>query len=75
MAELDPHLHVVVERLLVGQLDVAADRQPAGLLAPAVDRLHDPRAAARDDGETAPRQRGPKGPARGVVRIVRRRAG
>src|SRR5205809_6281779 len=75
VAELDAEGDVVVELLLVGQLDVAADRQPAGLLAPAVDGFHDPRAAAGDDGETAPRQRGPKGPARGVVRIIRRRAG
>ena len=47
IAEVD----VGVEALLVGQLDVAADRQPAALAAAAVRRLHDPRAAAGDDRE------------------------
>ena len=50
VAELDAEVDVGVEPLLVGQLDVAADRQAAALLAAAVGRLHDPRAAAGDDG-------------------------
>ena len=57
--ELHGEVDVGIERLLVGQLDVAADRQAAGLLAAAVGGLHDPRPAAGDDrpavaGQPAP---------------------
>ena len=43
-------------RLLVGQLDVAADREAAALLAAAVRGLHDARAAAGDDRVALPRR-------------------
>ena len=42
---------VRVEALLVRELDVEADRQPPGLLAPAVRGLHHARPSTRDDGE------------------------
>src|ERR1700747_2125637 len=45
VAELDAEVDVLVQRLLVGKLDVAADRESAGLVAAAVDGLHDPGAA------------------------------
>ena len=47
--ELDPEIDVRVDRLLVGQLDVAADREAAALLAAAIRGLHDARPAAGDD--------------------------
>ena len=64
VAELDAEVDVGVERLLVRQLDVAADREPAALLAAAVGRLHRARAAAGDDrvaglGELATDARAP----------------
>ena len=67
VAELDAEVDVRVEALLVGQLDVAADRQPAALLAAAVGRLHHARAAAGDDrvaGLGEPRAERSSGPAR-----------
>src|SRR5207245_9180455 len=51
VAELHPQVDVVVEVLLEGQLDVAADRQAASLLRPPVGRLPDPGPATGDDGE------------------------
>jgi hypothetical protein len=54
--ELDAEIDVRVDRLLVGQLDVAADREPAAFLAAAVRGLHDPGTAAGDDRETTLRE-------------------
>jgi hypothetical protein len=50
VAELDAEVDVRVEPLFMGQLDVAADRQPAALTAAAVGRLHRARSAAGDHG-------------------------
>ena len=49
--ELDAEVDVGVEALLVGQLDVAPDRQAATLATAAIGRLHDPGPAAGDDRE------------------------
>src|SRR5206468_5358419 len=57
VAELDAEVDVLVQRLLVRQLDVAAHGQPAHLVASAVDGLHDPGPATGDDGEAAIGQR------------------
>src|SRR5262249_30578619 len=54
--ELDTNLDVVVQRLLVGQLDVASNREAAGLHAAAVEGLHHARTAAGYDGYAAPGQ-------------------
>src|SRR5205823_5702405 len=51
--ELDAQIDIGIEALLVGQLDVAADRQTATLATAAVGSLHDPRAAAGDDRKAA----------------------
>ncbi len=58
VAELDAEIHVRVQALLVGQLDVAADGQAAAFTAAAVGGLHRARATAGDDrvagiGQTA----------------------
>ena len=69
VAELDAEVDVRVEALLLRQLDVAADRQAAALLAAAVGGFHDPRAAAGDDrvaGLRPASARG-RGPARSRV--------
>ena len=47
VAELDAEVDVRVERLLVWQLDVAADRQAAALATAPVGRLHRARARRR----------------------------
>src|ERR1700682_4790266 len=57
VAELDPEVHVLVHRLLMRELDVAADRQPTRVVTTFVDRLHDPRPAAGDDGKSTPGER------------------
>src|SRR5207248_9439042 len=49
--ELHAQVDVIVEVLLEGKLDVAADREAARLLGAPVGRLHDSRAAAGDDRE------------------------
>src|SRR5437588_10070153 len=49
VAKLHAEVDVVVDPLLVGQLDVAADGETARLLAALVGGLHDPRSAAGDD--------------------------
>ncbi len=54
-AEVD----VRVQRLLVRQLDVEADREPAALARAAVGGLHHARPAAGDDGEAGQRQQPP----------------
>ena len=51
VAELHAEVDVLVQALLEGQLDVAADGDAARLLRPAVGGLHDARAAAGDDRE------------------------
>src|SRR5712691_4431046 len=53
VAELDAEVDVAVQRLLVRKLDVAANRQPARIVAALVDRLHDPWPAAGDDRKAA----------------------
>src|SRR5512132_3118612 len=47
--QLDVEIRVLV--LLVGELDVEADREPTALFGTAVRGLHHARAAARDDRE------------------------
>ena len=74
VAELDSQVDVVVERLLVRELDVAADREPAALLGAAVDRLHHSRPAAGDDREPAPGEGPPELHARPVEGVVAGRA-
>ena len=66
VVELDRHVDVGVEVLLHRQLDVAADRHPAGLVGPSVGRLHDPRAAAGDHREARARERAADGPRQDV---------
>jgi hypothetical protein len=56
ISEVDRALHERVHSLLEGQLDVAAHGQGAAFLRAAVRRLHDSRAAARDDRESRIRQ-------------------
>ena len=51
MPEGERDVEVAVRHLLAGQLDVEPDREPAGLLRPFVGGLHQPRPAARYDGE------------------------
>ena len=64
VAELDAEVHVRVEPLLHRQLDVAADRQAAALLAAAVGGRHDPRPAAGDDRVATLREQRRRGGAR-----------
>src|SRR4029079_8424913 len=52
------------------ELDVAADGQAAALLGATVRRLHDARAAASDDREAIPRQRGRHAPRGTVVAVA-----
>src|SRR2546430_5446006 len=70
VAKLDAEVDIFVQRLFVGKLDVATDRQPARLVASAVDRFHDPGTAAGDHRKTAVRQGRAELSARDVVRIV-----
>src|SRR5205807_3273450 len=53
VAELDAQVDVWVELLLARQLDVAAHRQPTGLVAAAVHGFHHSWPAAGDDSEAA----------------------
>src|SRR5256886_9876454 len=70
VAELDAQIDVAVQGLFVGQLDVAADRQPADLMAAAVDGLHDSWPTTGDDSEPAVRERGTQRATGLVVRVV-----
>ena len=77
VAELHAEVDVLVQLLLAGELDVAADRQAACLMAAAVDRLHHPGATAGDDREATAREGCPKvaaGLVDGLVRFRARRA-
>src|SRR5258706_1956361 len=69
--ELDTEVDVRIELLLARELDVAAHRKAAGLVAAAVDRLHHPRPTAGDDREASPRKGGTEGSAQRVVMVVR----
>ena len=60
--------------LLVGQLDVAADRERPGFLRAAVRCLHQPRTAAGDDRETRVAERRPERAGELVVRVPGRSA-
>ncbi len=75
VAELDAEVHVRVEPLLQGQLDVAADRQAAALLAATVGGGHDPRPAAGDDRIATLRKEGAEPSGARVVRRVFGRPG
>src|SRR6266849_6420878 len=75
VTELDTEVDVVVELLLVGQLDVAAHGQAAGLLATSVDRFHHPGPASGDDRKPAAGEGGAKLTAVCVVRVGWLRAG
>ncbi len=70
VAEVDREVGVAVLRLLEGEFDVAADRQPAGLVGPAVGGLHQAGAAAGDDGEAGLGQGPAHLPGRLVHRVV-----
>src|SRR5918992_550872 len=69
VAELQAEVDELVQALLEGKLDVAADRDAASLLRPAVRRLHDAWAAAGDDREPFLDQRS-REPTRGAVVAV-----
>src|SRR5207237_7243237 len=64
VVERDAEVEVGVVVLLVRQLDVEADREPAALLRAAVRGLHHPGAASRDDRESSLGE-----PARDVTRL------
>ena len=70
VAELDAQIDVAVQGLFVGQLDVAADRQTADLMAAAVDGLHDSWPTTGDDSEPAVRERGTQRATGLVVGVV-----
>src|SRR2546430_8022778 len=70
VAKLDAQVDVAVQGLFVGQLDVAADRQTADLVAAAVDGLHDSWPTTCDDSEPAVRERGTQRATGFVVRVV-----
>src|SRR5216683_3511228 len=71
VSELDPEVDIRIELLLARQLDVAAHRKAAGLVAASVDRLHHARPAAGDDRKAAPGKGGTEGSTHRVVRVVR----
>ena len=75
VAEIDAQVHVRVLPLLVGQLDVAADRQPTALATAPVGGLHDARPAAGDDRVARLGQPAPDGPRQLVLGAVDRGAG
>jgi len=68
IAEFDAEVDVVVHVLLVGELDIAADRDAASFFAAPVGGLHDPWPATGDHSEAALGQ----GPARGDRGLVKR---
>src|SRR5579859_6344743 len=57
VAKLDAEIDVGIQRLFMGQLDVAAHGDATRLLGPAVDRLHETRSPAGDDREPPAGQR------------------
>ena len=69
--EAEPEVDVRVHPLLVRQLDVEADGEPAALLAAAVPGLHHARAAAGDDREALLREEARR-LARGFVGLAAR---
>ena len=70
----DRAIQILVGRLFEGQLDVAADRAPAGLARAEVGGLHESWAAAGHDREPDARDRRPNFPAEGVEGVRGRKA-
>src|SRR5204862_709783 len=69
VAKVDGPLYPLIRALLEGQLDVAADRQPATLFGAAIGRFHDTRTTAGDDREAFLGEHA-RGLARGRVEMV-----
>jgi hypothetical protein len=72
--ELDPEVHVGIDRLLVRQLDVETDGECAGILGSPVRGLHRPGTPARDQREARLADRATQLAGQLVLRSVRRRA-
>jgi hypothetical protein len=68
--EFDELVEIGVRFLFLGQPNVAAEAQPAGLMRAAVGGLHQARTAARHDGVSGPCERSAHVAGEGVVRVV-----
>jgi len=75
VAKAEAEVDVFVQTLLVRQLDVAADRQHAGVAGAAVGRFHQASTPSRDDRVARPAQFSRHLPDQPVVRMLRRRPG
>jgi hypothetical protein len=75
VVELDAQVDVGIDRLLVGQLDVEADRERAGVLGAAVDGLHRSGTASGDHREAGLADRATHLAGEVVLGCIGRRAG